>query len=118
MVEGEGRRVVGEAAGAAVDYLLIGHVCLDETAAGVRLGGTVAYAGLAAQRQGWRVGIVTSAAPGLDLAALLPGIAIHCVPASTTTRFCNSYRAGARQQRLLGRAAPLGLADVPVGWQA
>jgi len=101
-----------------VDYLLIGHVCLDETADGERLGGTVAYAGLAAQRQGWRVGIVTSAAPGLDLAAHLPGIAIQRVPATATTRFRNAYAAGARRQRLLARAAPLGWADVPPAWRA
>jgi sugar/nucleoside kinase (ribokinase family) len=102
---------------AAVDYLLIGHVCVDLTDDGERLGGTVAYAGLAAQRQGWRVGIVTSAASALDLAARLPGISVHCVPASATTRFRNAYGNGERQQVLLARAAPLGLADVPPAWR-
>jgi sugar/nucleoside kinase (ribokinase family) len=96
---------------------LVGHVCLDAAAEGARLGGTVAYAGLAARRQGWRMGIVTSAAPDLDLAASLSGIAVHRVPADATTSFRNTYVGGVRQQRLLGRAAQLRLADVPAAWR-
>ena len=107
----------------SVDYLLVGHVCLDEGAVGaVRepplLGGTVAYAALAAQGQGCRVGVVTSAAPDLDLAGSLPGIAVHVVSAAATTRFRNDYREGLRQQTLRARAALLTLDDVPDVWQA
>jgi 1D-myo-inositol 3-kinase len=118
ILRGDAERAARDPLGAAVEYLLVGHVCLDATPEGPRLGGTVAYAGLAALRQGWRVGIVTSAAPDVDLAASLPGIALHCVPALATTSFHNTYRGGAREQALLARAAPLGLADVPAAWRA
>jgi sugar/nucleoside kinase (ribokinase family) len=101
-----------------VDYLLIGHVCLDDTPAGPRLGGTVAYAALAAQRLGRRVAVVTSAADDLDLAALLPSVAVHCVPAPATTRFRNTYHGGVRQQMILARAADLALDAVPATWRA
>jgi sugar/nucleoside kinase (ribokinase family) len=101
----------------AVDYLVIGHVCLDETPAGPRLGGTVAYAALAARGQGCRVAVVTSAAPALELAAHLPGIALQRVAAATTTRYRNEYYAGGRRQTLCARAAPLTLADLPPAWR-
>ena len=91
----------------SVDYLLVGHVCRDEGAWGRRLGGTVAYAALAAQACGCRVGVVTSAAPDLDLAGALPGVAVHRVEAPATTRFCNEYRELILQQRIRGPAAPL-----------
>ncbi len=103
---------------APVDYLVVGHVCVDAMAEGPRLGGAVAYAGLTAQRLGWRVGIVTSAPPTLDLAASLPGIALSCRPAPAATGFRNVYASGVRRQTLLARAAPLTLADVPLAWRA
>lgn len=102
----------------AVDYLLVGHVCLDEVPGGTRLGGTVAYAARAAQQLGRRVGIVTSAAADFDLGARLPGVAVHRVDAAATTRFRNVYVGGARRQTLLARAADLTLADVPAPWRA
>jgi hypothetical protein len=43
-----------------VDYLLIGHITLDITPHGTRIGGTAAFAGLTAHALGLRVGIVTS----------------------------------------------------------
>src|SRR4051794_17505435 len=86
-----------------LDYLLMGHVCLDEVPGGTRLGGTVAYAARAAQQLGRRVGMVTSAAADLDLDALLPGVAVHRVDAAATTRFRNVYAGGARRQTLLAR---------------
>ena len=40
-----------------VDYLIIGHITLDLTPDGPRLGGTVTYSALMAQALGLRVGI-------------------------------------------------------------
>ena len=42
-----------------VDYLLIGHLVVENTPLGPRWGGPAAYAGLTAQRLGFRVGIVS-----------------------------------------------------------
>jgi sugar/nucleoside kinase (ribokinase family) len=92
-------------------------MCLDETPAGPCLGGTVAYAAVLARRLGLRVGVVTSAAPDLNVAAALPDLQVHVVPAPETTRFRNEYRAGRRCQMLRARAAPLGLLDVPAAWR-
>jgi len=104
---------------APIDYLVVGHVCVDELPAGEeQLGGTAAYAALAAQRLGWRVGVVTSAAPDLDLAAALPGVAVQCVPAAATTRYRHTRQAGTRQLTLRARAAPLTLDAVPAAWRA
>jgi len=83
----------------------------------VRLGGTVAYAALAAQRQGRCVGVVTSAGPDLDVGAHLPGIAVHQIAAPATTRFRNEYHNGDRRQVLRARAAPLTLQAVPQAWR-
>ena len=104
---------------APVDYLVVGHVCIDELPAGrEQPGGTAAYAALALQRLGWRVGVVTSAAPDLDLAAVLPGVAVHRVPAAATTRYRHTWREGLRQLTLRARAAPLGRDAVPAAWRA
>lgn len=43
-----------------IDYLLIGHISVDQIGGQRRIGGTVTYAGLMAQALGLRVGIVTS----------------------------------------------------------
>lgn len=105
-------------AGTRVDYVIVGHVCLDTGRAGARLGGTAAYAGVTAARLGRRVGIVTSIGPEADLSALPPGVTVYCVPAPVSTRFRNVYRHGTRRQTLLARAAPLALDDVPAAWRA
>ncbi len=101
-----------------VDYVVVGHVCVDEAIDGTRLGGTAAYAARAAERLGQRVGIVTSAAANLDLSGSLPGVALRRVPAPASTRFRNIYAGGARRQVLVARAADLTLDNVPLAWRA
>jgi sugar/nucleoside kinase (ribokinase family) len=101
-----------------IDYLAVGHVCLDETDDGPRLGGTVAFAALAASCLGLRVGIVTSGADDLDLSAALPDIAVYRVPAPRSTVYRHDAVGGARQLPLLSRARSLGLDDVPREWRA
>jgi sugar/nucleoside kinase (ribokinase family) len=102
----------------AVDYLLVGHVCVDETPDGPRLGGTAAYAAVLAHALGLRVGLVTSVAADVDLAASLPSVAAFVVPSRESTRFRNVSCAGQRQQALLARAVPLTLEAIPVPWRA
>jgi hypothetical protein len=53
-----------------VDYLAIGHVSQDITPDGLKLGGTVSFAGLTALSFGMRVGIVTTAPETIDLTEL------------------------------------------------
>lgn len=103
------------------DLVLVGHIAQDLQPDGsYRLGGTVTYAALLAQRLGLRVGVVTSApeATLTQFAALSPGVALAVVPATTPTIFENRYHAGQRQQFLRARAAPITAAAVPPDWRA
>jgi hypothetical protein len=83
----------------SVDYLLIGHVCVDRQANGrFTLGGTATYAALAARNQGARVGIHTSASYEPGLVDTLFGATIARIPAEYTTAFRNEYADGRRKQ--------------------
>jgi sugar/nucleoside kinase (ribokinase family) len=102
-----------------LDYVVIGHISRDETSDGPKLGGTVSYAGFAASALGARVGVVTSAARDESVLDLFPdAIRVHSVPAVTSTGFVNEYDGDNRRQVLLGRAAPLALAQVPRDWRS
>jgi len=100
------------------DFLAIGHVAKDLEPGGSRLGGAVTYAALTAHAMGLSPAIVTSAGPDLDSAEALTDIPVHVVPASVTTTFRNTYRAGRRTQVLTSVASPLNMSDVPVPWRA
>jgi sugar/nucleoside kinase (ribokinase family) len=100
-----------------VDYLAIGHITDDQTPEGATIGGTVAYSGRTALALGCRTAVVTSARASHDLAAALPSIAVHHVPATATTTFTNTYTPAGRQQRLHAVAAPLRAPDVPDAWR-
>jgi sugar/nucleoside kinase (ribokinase family) len=100
-----------------VDYLAIGHISNDHTADGMTVGGTVAFAGRTAQALGCRTAVVTSAKETANLAAALPGIAVHHVPAPQTTAFTNRYEENVRAQWLHAVAAPLRADDVPEAWR-
>ncbi len=99
-----------------VEYLIIGHVTRDLTPDGSILGGTAAYAGLTAHALGWRVGIVSSASPDLDVSELA-AIDMALLPASEDTTFENIYVGGRRSQWLRGRAAELTISAVPTEWR-
>jgi sugar/nucleoside kinase (ribokinase family) len=97
---------------------LIGHVAHDETPHGPKLGGTVSYAGCAANALGARVAIVTSARKDEVVLKSLPkAIQVHVVEAPESTIFANIYEGDVRRQFIRGRAAPLSLADVPEAWR-
>lgn len=100
------------------DYLLIGHVSRDLTPTGPRLGGTAAFSALSAQALGLNVAVVTSAPDDLrDLMSPLAGVAIHRIPADAPTSFENTATPAGRSQRLVSRASPLSLADIPSNWR-
>lgn len=100
------------------DYLVIGHVTRDLVAGGgCRIGGTATFAAMTARALGYSVAVLTSADGALPLEATLDGIALHVVPAASSTTFENIYYNGRRRQYLRGVAAPLEPEHVPAAWR-
>ncbi|MEX2144118.1 MAG: PfkB family carbohydrate kinase [Anaerolineales bacterium] len=99
-----------------IDYLAIGHLTIDLTPQGPRLGGSVAYAALTAQALGWRAGIVTAWAEELPLGPLtdLPIINLGADKSST---FENLYTPAGRRQRYSGDAPFLEFHFIPEAWR-
>lgn len=99
-----------------VDYLIIGHLTLDQTSNGPKLGGTAAYSGLTAHALGLKVGIVTAWGNEIPLQPL-SGIQVNSFPAEFSTSFENRYIDGARSQYLLHQAPPLDYYHIPEPWR-
>ena len=99
-----------------VNYLVIGHIAVDITPDGPRLGGTAAYAALTARALGFRVGIVTSVGDEAQL-QVLEGIPIVSVPAEQSTTFENIKMENGRRQILHHRAVPILLEHIPEIWR-
>ena len=99
-----------------VDYLLIGHLTVDETPTGPRLGGTVTYSALMAQALGLRVGIVTSWGAELPLDPLNQ-IPVASFPTERSTTFENIYTSNGRVQYLRHAAPALDFHHVPEPWR-
>ena len=100
-----------------IDYLAIGHITLDLTPEGPRLGGTAAYAALTARAFGLRAGIVTSFCPSLALTAL-QDIPIVLLPAAETTTFENKLTPDGRVQVLHSRAEGIDPFCIPETWRS
>lgn len=102
----------------AVDYLIVGHIALDITPQGLRLGGTAAYSALTARALGQRVGLVTSWGAGDQIGLLLErGIQVFSIPAEKTTIFENIATPRGRVQRIESIAQPLSPDAIPAGWR-
>jgi sugar/nucleoside kinase (ribokinase family) len=101
------------------DLVAIGHVVKDlgPGRGRWRLGGTVTFAAVQAQRLGLRAAIVTRAANDIDLKAELPGIQISVTPSPVTTSFENVYVDNRRRQRVPTQAEPITYDDAPVDWR-
>lgn len=100
-----------------VDYLVIGHVTKDVLNGDFTVGGTATYSALTARNFGYRVGVVTSAAPDLDLDSVLQGVAVVRQPSSATTTFQNIYVDGARQQFIRAVADDIRAESIPPAWR-
>lgn len=98
-------------------FVIVGHVTLDIVAGGLVPGGTATYAGRMARNLGEHVGVVTSAADDFDFASVLPGIAVHRIPAAATSTFENRYVDGTRVQFIRAVAEPLKASEVPTRWR-
>ncbi len=97
-------------------FIAVGHVVQDLAPGGWRLGGTVTFAAVQAQRLGIDAGVVTVAEPSLDLPTLLDGIAIAGRD-DGITQFENVYIDARRVQYVRGRADPITLDDIPLDWR-
>lgn len=100
-----------------VDYLLIGHISVDQIPPDLRLGGTVTYAGLTARALGLRVGIVTSWANEVPLGPL-QDLPIASFPTDRSTTFENIYSDNNRIQYLRHIAPGLDFYQIPEPWRA
>jgi sugar/nucleoside kinase (ribokinase family) len=107
---------MAQGAQAPLDYLVIGHVSADLDSGRVTLGGTAAYAGLTAHALGRRVGVVTAAAPDLDLSPLAQ-LSLTVLPSPQSTSFENRTTPHGREQVIHSRAVPLTISDVPQAWR-
>ena len=100
------------------EFVIIGHITQDMLPeGGFNLGGTVSYAATTAHRLGYRVGVITSTGPDLDVAQVLPYAQVICQPARFTTVFENIYHDGERTQILHQRAGMLECGLIPDGWR-
>ncbi len=100
-----------------VDYLVIGHLTVDQTPTGLALGGTAAYSALTARALGLRVGIVSAWGNEIPLDGL-EGITVLTQPAEHATRFENIYLNGTRFQIIRQVAPTIDLALIPTAWQS
>ena len=111
-----------------VEYLAVGHICVDIFERRYILGGTASYAALTAKKLGMQVGVLTSADFEPLIIDTLIGrdnmreprtqIQVIRVPTQTTTCYVNHYDEHGRTQFLLGRAADLLPAHVPQEWSS
>lgn len=100
------------------EFVVVGHVCQDLLPdGGLSLGGSVSYAATTALRLGYRVGVVTSAGPDMELGEALPETQIVYRRAERTTLFENIYHNGQRTQILHQRASVLTCDDIPPDWR-
>ncbi len=100
----------------AIDYLVIGHLSRDVVSTGFVVGGTVAYAGRAAQAIGANVAILTSTVSDEPGIAALPSIQVCSIEAKVSTTFENVYTENGRLQILHDVAEPITSAHVPSTW--
>jgi hypothetical protein len=99
-----------------INYLIIGHLTRDLTAAGPRIGGTAAYASLTAHALGLKVGIVTSWGAEIPLGKLIH-IPVISYPAESSTTFENIYTEKGRIQVLHSVAPHLDFHLIPEPWR-
>ena len=102
----------------AVDILLVGNVTRDlidvHHSDAYRLGGTVTFAAVVADRLGRRPTVITRATPETDLSAMPPSTQLIVLPSPSTTTFANIYTPHGRIQYCFTPAPPIRASDIPV----
>jgi sugar/nucleoside kinase (ribokinase family) len=100
------------------DLVAVGHVVRDVQQEGWRLGGTVTFAAVQAQRLGLTSAIVTRHGPEIDIERELPSVDVLSLPAGRSTVFQNVYQGSERQQIVLQQAERLTPDDIPDAWRS
>lgn len=100
-----------------IDYLVVGHLTIDQTPDGPSLGGTAAYSALTARALGLRVGVLTAWADEISL-DVLGNIPVVAAETDKATRFENIYVAETRVQYVRHAAAKIDLDLVPEPWRS
>jgi len=90
-----------------MDYLAVGHVCMDKIETGFVLGGSASYCCLYAHALGLQSEMITSYGKDFLFEESLKNISITNYSASQTTIFQNIYAGEQRTQFLLGKANDL-----------
>ncbi|MFO7631750.1 MAG: PfkB family carbohydrate kinase [Caldilinea sp.] len=102
----------------SVDILLIGNVTRDlineNDFSAYRLGGTVTFAAVVADRLGRRPTVITRATPDTDLSAMPASTQLVVLPTPSTTTFANIYTPHGRIQYCHTPAPPIGAKDIAV----
>ena len=99
-----------------IDYLIIGHLTIDNTPSGLQLGGTATYAALTAQVLGLRVGILTAWGAEIGLGAL-ESIPIQNINTGPSTNFQNIETPAGRVQHIYHVATRLENCHIPEPWR-
>jgi pfkB family carbohydrate kinase len=99
-----------------VDYLIIGHITVDLTPQGKRLGGTATYSALTARAFGLKVGVVTSWANEIPIKEL-GEIPVISYPTEQSTTFENIYTSDGRTQIIHHIAPLLDYYQIPEPWR-
>ncbi len=101
-----------------VDILLLGNVTRDLIDANdfsaYRLGGTVTFAAVVADRLGRRPTVVTRTTPDTDLSAMPDSAQLIVLPTPTPTIFANIYTPHGRIQYCYTPAPPIAAEDIPI----
>lgn len=100
----------------AIDYLVIGHISVDKTPHGERLGGSATYSALTARSLGLRVGIVSIWGNELPVGKL-SGIPIAGDISGYSTSFENIQAENGRTQVIHQVAPTLDYYHVPEAWR-
>jgi 1D-myo-inositol 3-kinase len=114
-------------ADSGVDYLVVGHVCVDLVGNKRVLGGSATYVALTVKKLGQRVGVLTSAdfEPGImdvligieNLRVAANDVRIARLPSEATTTFVNVYGPDGRRQELHAVAEVLHAEHTPPEWR-
>lgn len=99
-----------------IDYLVIGHLTIDQTPAGPSLGGTAAYSALTARALGLRVGVLTAWSGEIPL-EVLGNIPVVAAETEKATRFENRYSPEGRIQYIRQVATKIDFGLVPEPWR-
>jgi len=102
---------------ADVDFVVVGHVTLDEVAGEVRPGGSAYYVAVTARRLGLRVGLLTAFASDFPPDALPAGVVTVNVRTDRTTRYRVESPGRRRSLTLRSRAADIEEGHLPAEWR-